>query len=249
MTCLECRCIFQQVMRTIPLFKTHFSIGKSILTIDKIFELADSENQIVIVDESFSGLRRIVKKAKNSEKKVRFGLRIDCSNEGGDSSKVILFAKNNKGIKVIKNIYSKAFTKREGVCDFNDIKDQNVLVAIPFYDSFLHKSIHNFGNYNLPIQDLTECWIFIEENGHPFDYQIQREIELLKEKGFENLTFKNAKTILYEKSVDFPAFQGYKSSCNRKMGGRQINIDAPELEDCSSDKFSWEQYKYGREEK
>lgn len=233
-------------MKSIPLFKTHFSIGKSILTIDKIFEIAESEKEVVIVDESFSGFRRIVKKAEKEGKKIRFGLRIDCSNEEGDSSKVVLFAKNNKGIKTIKNVYSKAFTKNGGVCDFKDINDENILVAIPFYDSFLHKSIHNFGNYNLPIQDLRECWVFIEENGHPFDYQIKKEIDLLKSKAFENLVFRSVKTILYEKSVDFPAFQGYKSSCNRKIGGRQINIDSPELEDCSSDKFSWEQYKNGR---
>jgi hypothetical protein len=225
-----------------PLFKTHFSIGKSILSIDRIFELAKDEEQVVVVEDSFAGFRKTVKKAKEQGKKLIFGLRIDCSHEDNASSKIVLFAKNDSGLKELRKLFSEAYVKNDGILNFESIQSCDVLVAIPFYDSFLHKRIHNFGNSNLPIEKLKECVVFEEENGHPFDYQIQREIDKLKKLNLYSVKFQAAKTILYEKELDFPAFQAYKSMCGRGTGGRPRKFDAPEIEDCNTKRFCWEDY-------
>lgn len=216
----------------VPLFKSHFSIGKSILTIDKINELSKDLEETVLVEDSLSSLRKA--KAK-IEKPLRFGLRINCKHEG-DPSKVILFAKNDEGMREIKKISTKAYCENEGVADFEDLKSSNIKVAIPFYDGFPHKIIHYFGNYYLPFEQLDGIVFFEEENGHPFDYQIKRSILKYCEKP------EKAKSIFYEKKSDFPAFQCYKANCNKKMGRKAPTFDRPEIEGCSSDRFCWEDF-------
>lgn len=224
----------------IPLFKSHFSIGKSILTIDKIIELSEGE-EVVVVEDSFYSFRKLIKKADDNNKLLRFGLRINCK-ANSEKSKVVIFAKNSEGIKSLMKLYTKAYCHNDGCCDFSDLKNKNLLTCFPFYDSFVHKAIHNFGDHFLPFNELENPIFFEENNSHPFDYQIKRQ---LKKIGCETT---KAKTILYEKKSDFPAFQCYKASCSRKIGRKPPSFEAPELEDCSTDRFCWEDFKETNEQ-
>ena len=74
----------------IPLFKSHFSIGKSILTLespdkdkeggsDSIFSIAkeNSLKEVVLVEDSLTGFLQAKKNADNLNLKLIFGLRID----------------------------------------------------------------------------------------------------------------------------------------------------------------------------
>jgi len=224
----------------IPLFTTHFSIGKSILTTDRVFELGEELDEIPFVENSFYSFRRLVKKEKETGKRFVFGLKINCSLLG-EASKVIVFAKNGSGIVKLRNIYTDAFVKREGVANFESLVDDDLQVAFPFYGGFIHKSIHNFGNFYLPYEDLKDPVFYEEDNLHPYDFQIKKEMDKRGIKG------KLAKSIFYEKKDDFPAYQNYRSSCFRKVGRKAPSFDAPEIEDCSSDRFCWDEYKnYGR---
>ena len=215
----------------IPLFKTHYSIGQSLLTPKKCFELAKDENEIVFVEDSFGGFRAIKKLAEEHEKPLRFGIRLNCNYADNKASKVVLFAKNNEGLVELREIYTRAQTKG-GVWKYDKGSLKNLLLCIPFYDSYLHKGIHNFGVYDLPVADQ---WHFVESHNHPYDYQIQRKIDRLQ------VPTQKVCTILYEKYDNFVEFQFYKSTCNRS-GGKHPTVGKPELEDCGCNTFCWQYY-------
>jgi len=215
----------------IPLFKTHFSIGKSILTPEDCFELAKNEKEVCFVEDSFSSFRQINKLSEKTGKPVRFGLRISASLDGSNPSKIILFAKNGDGIREIKHLFSEAFTKTGGVLTLRKFSD-NILVVVPFYDSYIHNSIHKFGVFDL---NLGDSIFFIEDNNHLFDIGIKDAILSL------GVKTQMVKSIYYKNKKDFKEFQFYKAVCNRS-GGRQPTFSRPELEDCGSDKFCWEEF-------
>jgi hypothetical protein len=156
----------------IPLFKSHYSIGNSLLKIEDIFE--KDVDKIVLVEDSMTGFRKAKKESEKVKKQLVFGLRVNVASEN-NSSKLIFFAKNNQGIDSLRRIYTKTYTEQEGVykIDFKDLK--GIKTAVPFYDSFLHKSIHNFGCFELNLPD--DVVFFVEDNNHPFDFQIQRAIK------------------------------------------------------------------------
>ena len=213
-----------------PLFKTDYSIGNSLLKPKKCFDLAKDLNEIVFVEDSFSGFRTIRKLAEKNEKVFRWGVNIKCSHADNKASKVVLFAKNNEGFKDLLKIYSRAKTK--GVWKFNSADLKNILLCVPFYNSYIHKGIHNFGVFDLPLNDYIH---FIEDNNHPYDYQINKVINSL------GVKTQKVQTICYEKKEDFKEFQFYHSTCNRS-GGKSPTKDKPELDDCGVDTFSWENY-------
>ena len=117
----------------LPLFKSDFSIGKSILTLelpertqegssDSIFSiaLANDLDQLILVEDSLTGFLQAHKNSESLGLKLIFGLRISiCSalksdpkdTEKKDESKIIVFAKNDDGCKLLNQIYSLAFTE------------------------------------------------------------------------------------------------------------------------------------------
>ena len=216
----------------IPLFKSEFSVGKSILRIKRIFELA--ENEVVLVEDSMSGFRRANKESEKTGKPLRFGLRLETSFSGNNPSKVIYFAKGNKGIDSLRRIYTKAFTENDGIYNLKKEELIDLMVAIPFYDSYIHRNIHNFGSHELDLSGLDP--IFFEENNHhPLDFFIKRAI---LDMGIKTVP---AKSIYYENKSDFTAFQFFKAVTNR-TGGRQPSFERPELGLFCSDEFCWESF-------
>ena len=85
----------------IPLFKSHFSIGKSILTLDdpkdasengsdSIFKIAQENNlkQIFLVEDSLIGFFEAYKKSKQLGIQLVFGLRLSMRNSSLEDSEV-----------------------------------------------------------------------------------------------------------------------------------------------------------------
>jgi len=114
--------------------------------------------------------------------------------------------------------------------DFKDVK-----VAVPFYDSYIYNNLFHFGLSHLGLKGLDPIF-FIEDNNHPFDFQIRSVIEGL------DVGTKMVKTILHHNKDDFEAFQMYKASCSRSQG-RAPTFQNPNLDHFCSDDFCWESYK------
>ena len=216
---------------TIALFKSDFSVGKSILPLERIFDIA--ENEVVLVEDSMSGFRAAKKLSEATGKELRFGLRLETQDQS-ESSKLIFFAKDANGVDSLRRIYTKAFTDGGGVYKLNK-KDLNGLqVAVPFYDSYIYKNLFNFGVHDVNLDGLNP-WYFEEQNGHPFDFIISRSIRRL---GVQPI---KAKSIYYENKEDYPAFCFYKAVCNRAPG-RPATWEKPNLEHFCSDEFCYESY-------
>ena len=219
----------------IPLFKSHFSIGKSILRVDDILSLTEGLEEVYFVEDSMTGFPEAFRKFGE---RLRFGLRFSIFNEDQNEeseSKMIAFANGDAGAKELYNLYTEqSDIKITRPWDFT----KNIQYAVPFYDSFLHKNLTTFSNC---VVDLPSDILFIiEDNNLPFDSLITDKI-LSYCKNHKNETT-NAKSIYYENREDALAFQTYKLICNRRIG-RTYDLSNPGLDHFGSNEFCFESWK------
>jgi DNA polymerase III alpha subunit len=245
----------------IPIFKSNCSIGKSILTLDDPSKTKDGSadsiisiavenglSQLFLVEDSMIGFIEAFTKCKENNIQLVFGLRISCSNDRMSEdknlshSKIVIFAKNDEGLKTLTKIYSLANTESQGFVDSSLLKkhwNSNVLMAIPFYDSFIYNN--NFkGSLCVADFEFANPILFVEENDLPFDHILQAKVE--KWAQINNSRIEKVKSIYYKDRKDFEAWQTYKCLCNRSFG-KQQSLSSPNLEHCGSDSFCWEAFK------
>lgn len=244
---------------TLPVFKSHYSIGKSILTLEKetdedgpdsIFSILKENNlkKLVLVEDSISGFLQAYSNAKEQGVDLIFGLRITvCENIADKTeesllkqSKCIIFAKNVEGYKRLIKISSLAST--EGFyyyprIDFKSLKKlwnrDEVLMVVPFYDSFL---FYNSLTLSICVPDFSFCEpIFLSENNNlPFDNLLNRRLsEFCKEK----YKIQKAKSIYYREKKDFLSYLTFRCISKRST------LSKPELNHMCSNQFSFESWK------
>jgi len=248
----------------IALFKSHYSIGNSILTLtppdedteggsNSIFTILQENNleRLVLVEDSLAGFLEAYNNCKKLNLKLVFGLRISTCNdavkyEKGDCLyKIILFARNPEGIKRLNRIYSTAFTQHEGRLDLNILKENftsdDLKLYIPFYDSFLHSNLTSYRKPCVANLKAFSPTFFIEDNLLPFDNLIKDAVvNYCSQNSFPTV---HAKSIYYKARKDFEAYQTYKCICNRTYAGKKISLNNPNLDHCASPEFCFESYK------
>jgi hypothetical protein len=221
----------------IPLFKTHSSIGKSILRIDDVHELTKDFEEVYFVEDNMTGFPEAFRKF---EDRLRFGLRFSMYNDDHSEeseSKMVAFANGDAGAKELYNLYTQQ----------SDIKitkpwdsTSNLQYVVPFYDSFIHKNLTTFSNCIIDLP--SNVPFLIEDNNLPFDCLIHEKILKYCENHSNELI--QAKSIYYRKQEDVLAFQTYKLICNRRIG-RSYDLSNPGLDHFGSDQFcfgSWKNY-------
>jgi len=245
----------------LPIFKSHYSIGKSILTLedpkkvsdgdsDSIFKIAvdNKLDKLVLVEDTLIGFFEAYKRAKELKIQLIFGLRLSMRNsalEEDESSqhKVIVFAKTDIGCKLLNKIYSQAFCEFSGFLDYSSLKniwdDNHLKLAIPFYDSFLYVNNFSFGN-SVPDFSFTKPTVFIEDNGLALDFLIKEKAEEFA--ASNNLLTTVVKSIYYTNKSDVTSFMAYKIICNRSFG-KDRTLDKPELPHFCSNEFCFESWK------
>ena len=239
----------------IPVFKSTYSIGKSILTLDEdeieggpdsIFTICEENDikSLVLVEDSMTGFVTAHNKCKDKDIDLVFGLRLTCCNDTKEDDnsdhKIVVFANDDVGCKLLYKIYSHAHTGN-GKVDFaflNSVWNDSVELIIPFYDSFIFNN-----NFHLRkcVPDFTKITptFWVEANNLPFD-------ELLKEKviAFSSRIDRPAKivkSIYYKNKSDVEALQTYKIICNRNFG-RPATLSSPNLDHFGSNEFCFESY-------
>jgi len=246
----------------IALFKSHYSIGKSILTLedpskvkdggaDSVVSIAKDENHITLVEDSLIGFLQAQKTAESLGKQLIFGLRISCShldsstdqsNDTLCTHKIIIFAKNDTGCSLLNAIYSHAFCNNEGVIDIPNLKNlwsnDDLQLAIPFYDSFIFMNSMHFCSC-IPDFSFCEPHFFLENNYLPFDHQMRNKvIDYCENFKYD---YSESKSIYYNKREDFEAYQTYKCICAKK-NGKQRTLSVPNFDHLASPEFSYESY-------
>ena len=250
----------------IPLFKSHYSLGKSILTLAKagsseadepssIIDIAKKLNleNLHLVDDSISGFLEAYKSCEDAKLNLRFGLRLtvcdDIDNKTAESRekehKVIIYILNTDGyydlikISTLASIQGFYYYPR---IDCKNLKklwnDKNLHLCVPFYDSYVFK---NNLSYSICVPDFSFCnpTYFVEDNNLPFD-------EILKSKVEEITTDKQpavrTQSVYYENKEDFLAYLTFRCISER------TTLNKPNLEHCSSNEFCAESFKekYGK---
>lgn len=239
----------------IPLFKSHYSLGKSILTLedeseengpDSIFSIANDNDlkELYLVEDSMAGFLLAMEGAKKFKLDLRFGLRVGCVNEHGaeneDKSyhKIILFALNTEGCHKLIKISSEINTQFGGKASYPYLKSiwsKDIQMVVPYYDSFLMKNLMSFSSC---IPDFSFCKpiFFTEENGLPFE-QIYNE--RLKSYGEYEMT--PVKSIYYKDRADFAAWQTFK--CMQRKSWGNVSLNKPEQPNCCSAEFCFESWR------
>lgn len=246
-------------MEVLPLFKSQYSVGKSILTLAaldrldrdypvSIFDIAKEHKLVetVLVDDSISGFLEAHQNAKKAGIKLIYGLKLRCMEDIKNKSdvslktihKVIIFIKNTEGYKDLLKISSVAtkdgFYYKPNI-DMTHLKSMwtpNLLLAIPFYDSFLFnnalygfKCVPNF---------FTNPLFLIENSRLPFDGIMQKRVEnYANSMGAEVLP---ARSIYYYRKDDFIAYLTFRCINERTA------LEKPEFDHMSSDRFSFEEW-------
>ena len=245
----------------LPIFKSHYSIGKSILNLnhpdstkkdgsDSIFSLLTEHNldKLILVEDSPTGFLQARKVSMDLNIDLIFGLRMNIqsfqSDEEDESKhKVVIFAKNDSGIKLLNKIYSKTFTESNGVATYEILKhfwnEDDLMFVVPFYDSFLYYNSFYFASC---IPDFSFCspTFFIENNDLPTDKFLTGLVkQYCEDNSFE---YTLAKSIYYNKKSDIEAYQTYKCICNRSFG-RSQSLSNPRFDGLGSREFCFESWK------
>lgn len=247
----------------VPLFKSDFSIGKSILTLNppgssegsvSIFDLASTAKltKLALVEDSLTGFLKAQQQCSNLGIQLLFGLRLNiCSDlsaevpKKGDLTqhKVIIFARNSAGCRLLNELYSVAFTEGNGRLDLSTLEkmwsEDNLKLTIPFYDSFIFNNLLRFKSC---LMDFSFCspLFFLEDNNLPMDLLVQEKVRTYCSQ--HNYEASEAKSIYYSERKDFPAYQTYKCICNRSSFGARLSLDKPNLDHCGSNEFCFESW-------
>ncbi len=251
-----------QVQNIIPLFKSHYSIGKSVLTLEKagtstptepasIIDICKENNlkQMVLAEDSMTGFLEAHMNAKAANLQLIFGLRLTCCQDlskKDDESlrrnhKIIVFVKRSEGYKRLIKISSKAATDGfyyEPRIDFQTLKsfwsNDDLLLGVPFYDSFLYNNLFSFSQC-VPDFSFTQPTFFLESNDlWTDDYLTEKLLEYCKNNSFETC---KAKSIYYKTRADFKTYMTFRCIANRET------LERPNIDGMTSPEFCMTAYK------
>lgn len=246
----------------IPLFKTTYSIGKSILTLqdpskakaggpDSVITIAKENNlkAIFLVEDSMIGFIDAHQRCKENDIQLVFGLRLNCCNDRNNEEsrkeslhKIVIMAKNDEGIKHLTQIYSIGNRESAGFVDSELLskhwREDSLKLCVPFYDSFIYMN-HFIGAKCVPDFKFTKPTLFIEDNDLPFDEILTEKVAAFAQRS--ELRMEQVKSIYYKNREDFEAWQTYKCLCNRSFG-KQQSLSNPNLNHCGSDSFCWQAF-------
>ncbi len=254
-------------MDIVPLFKTHYSIGKSILTLQSpddsqeggpssIIDLCIDSGlkQVVLVEDNLHGLLEAKKRCEENNLQLIFGFRLSLCSDYIDPNdkaalkkeqlhKVIVFANNDNGVRKLYKIYSDAFCNHDGKLTTEDLKKywvkRDLTLAIPFYDSFLYMNNFKLDARFMPDFSFSDPIFFVENNGLPFDGLLQDIVNsFTSERGHKKQA---AKSIFYRNRKDFKSYQTFEIITSRSFSKR-ASFSAPNIDNCASDEFCMESW-------
>lgn len=247
----------------IPIFSSHYSFGRSILTLEKggsspatgadsIIDLCINNNikDLYLVEDNLSSFIQAYESAADAGLNLRYGLRLMMCNDATkkeeeslkSNHKIIIWALNTKGWFKLTKIFSKAFCEGKyytGRLDFNTLKllwTDDLLLTFPFYDNFLFEN--NLKNHNCVLDfSFTKPIFFLENNNLPFDSILRKLIQDFAIRN--NYQIQEAQSIYYKENKDIKAYQTFRCINKRSV------LSSPKIDHFSSDTFSLEHYLNG----
>jgi DNA polymerase III alpha subunit len=245
----------------LPIFKTHGSLGRSILTVEDEKELSESgpvslvsivkkhklEN-ITIIDDTFLCFPQVYSEL-NDITNVIFGINLLVAQNAKDKSepsiktenKVSILMRNSAGYKDLLKIHNLVYTNLDNFyyhyrCDWNIIKENwtdNLLMVIPPYDNFIH--LNTFYDSNcIPDFGSIKPTMTYARMELPFDDLLIKSIKQYSKNN--KLDLLEVHPVYYYKDEDIKAYMNFRAIENRK------EFSKPDIEGFSSPYFSFEAY-------
>ena len=248
------------MMDILPIFKSHYSIGRSILTLedeessetypDSIIDIAKENKmkEVYLVEDNMTSFLQAYTNTKKYNINLRYGLRLtvtDSITEKSDesrakNSKIIIFFKNENGYRKLIKLFSIAAKDGfyyEPRIDYKTLKenwsDKDLMLCIPFYDSFIYNNLLR-SSLCIPELDFTKPIFFVEDNEMPFDNLLKNKLTEYFNKISAQML--NVKSIFYKTKKDFKAYLTFRCINNRSC------LNKPEIEHMTSDTFCFESW-------
>lgn len=247
-----------------PIFKTHGSLGKSIISADKsesispdgtvsILSIVKEHNlkEITVCDDGFLCFPKLYKQLKGLCK-LNFGINFYCCSsvdgKGDESirteSKVTVFMKNSDGYRDLLKLHNVIHTDQRYQyykvrMDWETLANNwtdNLELVFPPYDNFIHNNSLKDGECVPQLKGIKPSF-FYSDMGLPFDYLLKSRI---KEYASNNsLDLYEVHPVYYYSDSDLKPYIVFRSIANIK---KRANFSCPELEFCTSNQFSFESY-------
>lgn len=246
----------------LKLFKTDFSLSRSILQVDpydrekpidadgpdNLIQIAGELNlsQVVLVEDNLGGFIHTYKELKKHKRSIIFGWRISFVQDASDlsdqpSHKIVIFVKNAEGWKSLIKLSTKAqttFFHKEPRLDYKTLHEywsDNLVLAVPFYDSFIHKNLTTKDTH-IPDFGVIKPYFFIESNDIPFDNLVKTGVNNYVDENGGNVI--NAKSIYYRNREDCYIYQARRLFERKtfKLG----TLEEPNMEFFCSQEFCLE---------
>lgn len=243
-------------MEILPIFSSSLgSINKSILTINYngeinddmpvgIFDIAKKNNldHIYLLEDQMCSFIQAYENSLKSGVKLKYGCKIILSHNDENTSLGVynVFALNTEGYYELIKIKSIWAHKNENNkhhlhTTFEEVKDlfasDNLLIMIPFYDSFLFNNLTEFSQATPDLSKINPIFC-IEKHETIYDHLIEPfVIDYCKNNNYDVI---NTHSVFYYKEEDFKPYLVYRAV--EKRG----NWFKPELKHFSSNKFSFE---------
>ena len=239
------------------LFKTYYSIGKSIIQVNPKGKSSNSstpnlvdiclKNDIttaVVVDDSMAGIWPIYNTLSEQGINLIFGLRLsfvdDAENKSDNSNKSehknIIFIKDfedyKRLIKISSDAHTKFFHKLPRV-DYNYINDSlsdSMEIAVPFYDSFIFNNLFTF---NSCIPNFGRKPVFFIEN-HNLIYDDILKQSVVSYASNNQCDTELVRSVYYENPGDFLAWKVRKILAKK---GQRKTIESSNFNNCTSNTF------------
>ena len=245
----------------LPLFKSDYSIGKSILTLDDTEEIKKDSSvsvfaickkhgieDLYLVEDSMRGFLKAYINCDKHSLNLRYGLRVSIcpsiskKNEESrkQSSKVIIFAQTASGTDKLIKIYSKA--AQEGFyhvpridCDLLSEywDEEDLALCVPFYDSYIFVNTIQHG-VSLPDLRQFNPTFFLEDNDLPFDSTVRDAV--ISHTSITKEDVQPVQSVYYYEKDDFLAYLAFRCI------GKRSDLACPRLDHMGSELFCFENY-------
>lgn len=245
-----------------PIFKTHGSLGRSILSYEHEYEIKDDApvsifaiakqnhlGALTVIEDSFLSFPKLYKGCNKNDIQLIFGINFTLCNNSAQKdddsllseSKVSVLMKNSQGYKDLIRLHDAINTNVDTFYyiprgDFSILKQywtENLELVIPPFDGFIHKNLLNNGKV-LPNFGKIKPTITFANMELPWNNILNEAIiKYAKTNKFE---LEEVHPTYYYKNADFKQYLIFRAINNRK------NFDNPGLDFFSSDTFSFESY-------
>jgi DNA polymerase III alpha subunit len=218
----------------------------SVLSIAKMYNLP----YLMVVDSSFLNFINLYKESQKIGIQLIFGVEFNVVEDANDlspeslltESKIQVYMKNSAGYKDLIKLYSKANSDRDrfyyngrlSYSEISEINSDNLMVCVPFYDSFLANNLLKYKSRCIPNFGKIRPIFALENHDLPFDDLIRDTVlEYTKNNGYDTV---NSHTALYYKRSDIDSYVVFRSINKRSSFAK------PNLSHMSSCHFSVEDW-------